>query len=213
VARILVIEQDEALQVRIGAALEGAGFKVTTANDTLGGLKSLYESYPDLVIMARDLPMVSGEEPCLRLRVASYLPLIVLGSGSEAAETLELGADAYMAKPPSLVELVARVRALLRRKLRNGPLVGGTGSETDDGSWEDGDDLNGLKSVEFRLASCLFHNRGRLLSYTELIRGVWGNREVSLDTLHYHMRHLQQKLLNSGISMFRGVGYCFYGDS
>ena len=63
--------------------------------------------------------MVNGEEALLRIRQASYLPIIVLGSEEESVETLELGVDAYMTKPPSLSELVARVRALLRRKLRS----------------------------------------------------------------------------------------------
>lgn len=65
--------------------------------------------------MARELPMLGREDPCLRIRQASYLPIIVLGSEEYEAETLEIVADVYMAKPPSLIELVARVKALLRR--------------------------------------------------------------------------------------------------
>ena len=120
-AKIILIEPDEALKVGIKAALEGAGFSVITAGNVLEGLKNAHESYPDLAIMANELPLVNGEEPVLYLRQTSYLPILVLGNDEEMAETLELGADAYMTKPPSLVELVARVRSLLRRKPRHGP--------------------------------------------------------------------------------------------
>lgn len=130
-ARILIIEDDEVLRERMAVALEGAGFKAITASNALEGLKSSYESNPDLVIMASDLPMVNREEPCLRLREETYMPIIILGGNEEAAEMLELGADAYMAKPPNLSELVARVRALLRRKPRYNPPRGNHNSDID----------------------------------------------------------------------------------
>jgi len=119
--RIVVIEPDEALKVRLEAALEGAGFSVITAGNVSEGLKKVYESYTDLVIMAKELPLVKGEEPVLYFRQVSYLPILVLGNDGETTEMLELGADAFMTRPPSLTELVARVRALLRRKPRNDP--------------------------------------------------------------------------------------------
>lgn len=119
--RILLIEQDPVLKARIAAALEEAGFSVTTAEDVVEGLKNVYESYADLAILANGLPLVDGEEPVLYFRQTSYLPILVLGSDEERMETLDLGADAYMPKPPSLRELVARVRSLLRRKSSHGP--------------------------------------------------------------------------------------------
>jgi two-component system response regulator ArlR len=210
--RILVVEKDEALRLRATGALEAAGYEVIGSKDALDGLRKLYETSPDLIIMAGGLPMIDGEDACLRIRQASYLPIIVMGSRSEAAEMLELGADAYMEKPPSLSELVARVHVLLRRKPTLSPPTGSAGEEAGDGSQEDGNGHNGLTSTEFRLASCLMHNRGRLLDYSEIIRGVWGGKKVSLDTLHFYMRRLRQKLAGGGISMFRGVGYCFNGD-
>ena len=119
--RILAIEKDEALAVKAATALEEAGYKVVRAADALDELKKLCEACPELIIVARELSMVNGEDPYLRIRQASYLPIIVLGSQEEAAEMLKLGADAYIARPPSLSELVARVRALLRRKPRYDP--------------------------------------------------------------------------------------------
>ena len=67
-------------------ALEEAGYNVTRAINALDGLKRIYEAYPDLIIMARELPMINGEDPCIRVRQASYLPIIVLGGGEEASE-------------------------------------------------------------------------------------------------------------------------------
>jgi len=119
--RILVIESDESLAAAEAAALEEAGYSVVRGFNALDGLKKLYETHPDLIIVARELPVIGREDPCLRIRQASYIPIIALGSEEYSMETLEIGADAYMARPPSLVELVARVNALLRRKQKDIP--------------------------------------------------------------------------------------------
>lgn len=192
--------------------MEEAGYKVVRTTDALDGLKKLYEAYPDLIIVARGLPMVNGEDPCLRIRQASYLPIIVLGNNEEPAEILELGADAYMAKPPSLSELVARVHALLRRKPRYDPPGEAPRVEIENRLAEGGNGSNGLTATEFRLASCLIVNKGRLLGYAQLISEVWGGNEVSLDTLHFYMRRLRTKLANISILRLRGVGYCLSED-
>ena len=210
---ILVIEKDEALAVKAIAALEEAGYKVVRVTDTLDGLKQLYEAYPDLIIVAADMPMVNGEDACLQIRQACYLPIIVLGSQEEAVEMLELGADAYMTKPPSLTELVARVHVLLRRKPRYDRLRHNPKLEIENRLPKGGKGLNGLTPTEFRLASCLILNEGRLLDYPWLISGVWGGKKVSLDTLHFYMRRLRSKLANVGILGLRGIGYCFSGKT
>ena len=114
--RILVIENDEAAAGRIASFLEEAGYDVVKAADATLGMAMLYESHPDLVVMAGSLPVINGEDACLRIRQASYLPIIVLGGIYDAIEALELGADAYLNEPPGREELVARVHALLRRR-------------------------------------------------------------------------------------------------
>ena len=208
----------------VAVALEEAGYTVEKTSDTLDGLKRLYEDYPDLVIVARELPMVGGEDPCLRIRQASYLPIIVLGSGStdETAEMLELGADAYMMKPPSLIELVARVHSLLRRKPWFDPTGGEHKLEIDASLSKGGNGGNGgnesnesdgLTATEYRLVSCLLFNRGILLGYQRLLNEVWGGKKVTLDTLHFYIRRLRAKLANLNIFGIRGVGYCLPGDS
>ena len=206
-ARILLIEKDKTLAVKIAVALEEAGYQIATANDALDGLKKLYEAYPDLVIVARELPMLDGEEPCLRIRQASYLPIIVLGNEEKAAEMLEIGADAYMRKPPNLGELAARVYSLLRRKPKDPPLGGNPGSHIKNCVTKGGKDSKKLTPTEFRLISCLILNKDRLISYRQLVAEVWGGKAVSTDTLHFYMRRLRQKLANDSIIMIRGIGY------
>lgn len=209
-ASILVIEKDETIAVRATTALEEAGYTVIRVVDFLDGLKQLHEVNPDLIIMNRELPTVNGEDPCLRVREACYLPIIATGAAEEAVEILELGADAFMTKPLNLRELVARVKTLLRRNSRNNPPRANSGSEITDQITKSVNSSNQLTLTEFRLASCLVFNKSRLLDYHQLINDVWGLEKVSLDTLHFHMRHLRKKLRgysNCRIVSFRGVGY------
>ncbi len=195
--------------MKASAALEEAGHQVVRASDALDGLKKLFQAYPDLIIMAKELLMVDGEEAYFRIRQASYLPIIVLGSEEGAAEMLELGADVYITKPPNVSELVARVNALLRRKRKDDPSGGNPKPHIKNYLTKKGKGLNRLTPIEFRLASCLILNKGSLLRYRQLAAGVWGGKTVTIGTLHFYMRRLRQKLANGNISMVRGVGYCF----
>jgi DNA-binding response OmpR family regulator len=210
-AIVLLVEKDRALVAEATGALRKAGFEVVEAADTIDGLKKIYEINPDVVIASTDLPPVSGEDACLRIRQASYLPLIALGSQDDVVEALELGADAYIVKPPSGREVVARVHSLLRRKHSNNrPGEGGRPSIE---SYLPGemDRPGGLSPTEHRLGCCLVSNEGRLLGYKRLITEVWGGKEVSRDTLHYYIRQLRRKLDNFDIFGARGIGYGFSG--
>ena len=182
--RILIIEKDRVLAEKEAAALEKEGYKVEIAADALEGIKKLYESYPDLIIASRELPKVKGEDAYQRIRQASYLPLIVIGIKEESAEVLEFGADAYITRETDLRELVARVRSILRRKMglrqskggrnsgdgdRESPADDPADEPTDDPVNEgNGDGSNYLSATEFRLASCLVINKGKLLDYQRL---------------------------------------------
>jgi len=88
---------------------------VTCAGDGLEGLEKLIESSIDIIVMGSALPKVYGEDARIRIRQASYRPILVIGENQDVAESLELGADAFMPTPPVLRELVARVRSLLHR--------------------------------------------------------------------------------------------------
>ena len=210
-AVVLMVEKDRALAAEAAGALREAGYGVVETVDAADGLKKIYETNPDVVIAGTDLPPVNGEDACLRLRQASYLPLIVLGSPEEVVEMLELGADACIVKPTSGREVVARVHSLLRRRRDDRP---GGGSRPVIESYLPGKaDAKGLSPTECRLSSCLLSNEGRLLGYPQLITEVWGGKEVSVDTLHFHIRRLRRKLANFKISGVRGIGYGFSGVS
>lgn len=122
--RILMIIRDSGLAAQLREALRKAEYRVWHARDGVDGLKKLRRAYPDLVVMERELSPVNREDSCLRIRKATRAPIIVVGGGQNGAETLELGADAYLPKPPDLTELRARVRAMLRRKFSEGPSGG-----------------------------------------------------------------------------------------
>ena len=192
---------------------------MTDVADGYQGLSSIYESCPDLVIMAQDLPVLNAEELCSRLRQVSHLPIIALGNrekGADEVEMLELGADAYMSKPPDLTELIARVRSLLRRRRGRGPNPpgGDSGGELEKRTPRRGNGPGDLTATEFRLLSCLMLNEGRLVPHSQLVSEVWGGKQVSLDCLKVYVRCLRQKLSHAFTSPgyilnHRGVGYRF----
>ena len=150
---------------------------------------------------------MNGEDACLRIRKASYLPIVVLGSQEELVRTLELGADAYIVKPANGREVVARVHSLLRRKDDDSPEGGGGLGIKHFVSGGEDDGPGGLSPTEYRLSACLLSNEGKLLGYPQLITEVWGGKEVSVDTLHFYIRSLRRKLANFNIFNMRGVGY------
>jgi two-component system response regulator ArlR len=206
-AVILVVEHDPTASAEAVAALRQAGYKVVETASAAGGLSRLYETRPDLVIASTDLPQLNGENACARLRQASLLPLIIIGGAEEAAEMLELGADAYIIRPASVREVLARVSSLLKRRRNKGP--GGRPERSPGGGLPDIPD--DLSAIESRLATCLLFHSGHIMDYAELIYEVWGDQTVSLDTLHYHIRRLRQKLDDYWIFNVRGTGYGFTG--
>ncbi len=173
-AVILVVEKDRSLSAKAAQALAEAGFEVVEAADAADGLEKIWETRPDLVIASTDLPPVNGENACLRLRQASYLPLIAIGSRDEVVEMLELGADACIIRPPSNREVVARVHLLLNRK-RNDHTRGG-GRMGIKNYVRARDDPDGLSPTEYRLSSYFLFNEGKLLDYPRLITEVWGGK-------------------------------------
>src|SRR5208283_32585 len=138
------------------------------------------------------------------MRSFSYIPLLVVGDPSEAAETLESGVDSFVAAPPDLRELKARINSLLRRK-RNNPPPGRNGGASNNSS--SSNSPTKLTPTESRVENFLRYHEGHLQDYQSITKFVWGNREVSLDTLHYYIRRVQAKMSSCRIIQNRGVGY------
>ena len=222
--RILVVEDEETLNVLLTYNLEAQGFAVTCVERGDEAELRILEDPPDLVILDWMVPGVSGLEICRRVRgraATRGLPIIMLTARGEEAERvrgLQTGADDYMVKPFSVPELIARVRALLRRaspdriasRLVVGPL------ELDRENWRvhrSGRTVR-LGPTEFRLLEHLMAKPGRVFSRAQLLDGVWGlSVEIDERTVDVHVGRLRKALSDEGeadpIRTVRGAGYAF----
>jgi two-component system phosphate regulon response regulator PhoB len=221
-ARILVVEDEEALRLLLRYNLAAEGYEVETVARGEEAEIRLREEVPDLVILDWMLPGLSGLELCRRLRArpqTQTLPVLMLtarGEESERVRGLDVGADDYVVKPFSLPELLARVAALLRRanpqRVARRLTVGDIELDRDSRRvWRAGRPVE-LGPTEFRLLEFLLERPGRVFSRAQLLDGVWG-RDVFIDdrTVDVHVGRLR-KALNRGhavdpIRTVRGSGY------
>ena len=225
--RILVIEDDRKTADLVRLYLESEGFQVLSAFDGTQGLDLAQKGKPDLVVLDLLLPGITGVEICRTLRRESDVPIIMLtalSSEKDKLEGLELGADDYVTKPFSPRELVARVRAVLRRTvdevLDRGP------SELLRGDLEmnvpqriaklRGEDVH-LTPTEFRILATLAHEPGRVFSRGRLVDRALGYDFDGLDrTVDVHILNLRRKLETDSnspryVKTVYGVGYRFGG--
>ncbi len=222
--RILVVEDEAALSLLLSYNLEAEGYVVERVERGDEAELRLEESAPDLVILDWMLPGVSGLEICRRLRAREFtrsLPVIMLtarGEEGERVRGLSVGADDYVVKPFSVPELMARVRALLRRarpervasKLAAGDL------ELDRETRRvrrSGRDVH-LGPTEFRLLEYLMEKPGRVFARSQLLDSVWGlSAEIDERTVDVHIGRLRKALScddeNDPIRTVRGSGYSF----
>jgi two-component system alkaline phosphatase synthesis response regulator PhoP len=219
--KILVVDDEQSILDLVSAYLRQEGYRVYTAMDGPGGLKAARAFQPDLIVLDVMLPGMDGLELLAQLRRESDVYVILLTARSEETDKivgLSVGADDYLTKPFSPRELVARVKAALRR-LRNG--AGPADAATlafrrvriDTGRhqvWVDGESVD-LTSTQFDLLRTLAEHRGRVLSREQLLQQVWGydfyGEERVVDV---HIGHIRQKLGNGRfIATVRGVGYRF----
>jgi two-component system phosphate regulon response regulator PhoB len=223
-ARILIVEDEEPLTLLLRYNLEAEGYRVETIARGDDADTRLRESVPDLLILDWMLPGVSGIELCRRLRSrdeTKTLPIIMLtarGEESERVRGLATGADDYIVKPFSVPELLARLRALLRRSKpeRTAETLKVGDIELDrirKRVSRSGRDIN-LGPTEYRLMEFLMERPGRVFTREQLLDGVWGN-EVYIDerTVDVHVGRLR-KAINRGreadpIRTVRGSGYSF----
>jgi len=220
--RILIVEDEGALVTLLRYNLEREGFEVSDVRDGEEALLAAAENPPDLILLDWMLPLVSGVEVCRQLRrrpETRNTPIIMLTARGEEADRirgLETGADDYVTKPFSPAELIARIRALLRRAQ----------PATDDETLRCGDirmDLAGhrvhrgdqevhLGPTEFRLLRHLMEHPDRVFSREQLLDAVWGRDiYVEIRTVDVHIRRLR-KALNAGgapdrIRTVRAAGY------
>jgi DNA-binding response OmpR family regulator len=228
---ILLIEDDATLAETLRYNLEREGYSVLAAGDGIQGLELARREYPDLIILDVMLPRLDGFSICRILRQETNVPIIMLTARQDEVDRiagLELGADDYVSKPFSLGELLARVRAILRRAERR------SGNGSDNGSsnrelleagelridaksrraWRNNCELN-LPQKEFDLLTCLMRNHGIALSRDLLLERVWGFDFLGDSrTVDVHIRWLREKIEPDPaapryIQTVRGVGYRF----
>jgi two-component system OmpR family response regulator len=221
--RILIVDDEEMIVRTVKAYLDQEGFKTYTAYDGEEALRAFNEKGPDLIVLDLMLPKMSGIEVTKKIRASSTVPIIMLTAKASEADRvvgLELGADDYVVKPFSPRELVARVRAVLRR------IDGETGAsdrivsgklEIDLRSREvtvDGEAIE-LTPTEFDLLAYLAHHPGQVFTRLQLLREVQGyTYDAFARTIDTHVKNLRHKIETDPkdpkyILTVHGVGYRF----
>jgi two-component system response regulator RegX3 len=222
--RILLVEDEKSIRQAVAAYLEREGYWVTPAEDGQAALEEFEKHKFDVIVLDLMLPKVSGEEVCRRIRNASDVPIIMLTAKGEEEDRiagLELGADDYLVKPFSPRELVARVRALLRRAhvesepQRDRLVFGQLQIDVTGHKAFLGDKELDLTASEFKLLTTLARYPGRVYSRMELVEKVLGyDFEGYERTIDSHVKNLRAKLDDDPrdptyIYTVHGVGYRF----
>jgi DNA-binding response OmpR family regulator len=219
--KILVIEDEQDILDLVRHYLEKEGYRTRTATDGAAGLAAARQEHPDLIVLDLMLPGMDGLDLCKKLRAESstaLTPVIMLTAKADETDRvvgLELGADDYLTKPFSPKELVARVKALLRRAERQDipskPYVyGPLRLDAHRHEVRVGDKEIPLTAKEFGLLEQLLRNKGRVLTRDVLLNCVWGyDYHGTTRTVDVHVRRLKQKLpvLSDAIVAIKSLGY------
>jgi two-component system, OmpR family, KDP operon response regulator KdpE len=223
--KILLVEDDAEYQNLTSTWLQNAGYEVLTAGDGAEGMRCVFSSRPNLVVLDANIPKMDGWEVCRRIREMSEIPVLMVTVNGQKADRLKgftMGADDYLTKPVDFHELVARVQAILRRSgaaakeerpstFRNG------GVEIDWQSrqvWVRGTRVK-LSPTEFKIMSCLVKNRGWIVTHEQLLEKAWGPNYIGDKSfVKLYIRYLRQKIEENPhkpqiIMTERGVGYFF----
>lgn len=226
---IFVVDDEAHIQELVKFNLEAAGYKVITFGSGEEVVETVKSSTPDLFVLDLMLPGIDGLEVCKRLRAdpaAKNVPIMMLTAKTDEFDKvlgLELGADDYLTKPFGVRELVARVKAILRRVANTAP----SGSETGDEILKYADiemnltrhevfkngKLIDMPFKEFELLKMLLQNKGKVLSRDTLLGEIWSfDYQGETRTVDVHIRYLRQKIEDNGskpayIETIRGVGY------
>ncbi len=223
---VLVVEDEESFVEALVVGLKREGFVVTVARDGVDGVELFDKVRPDLILLDLWLPKRSGIDVCREIRARSRVPIIMVTAKSSEIDTvvgLEVGADDYVTKPFRLRELVARMRAVMRRVPKNDESPDEGESLEVDGLSLDSDrhevslrgELVPLPLKEFELLEILMANAGRVLTRETLIDRIWGPNYVGdTKTLDVHIKRLRAKVEDDPsrpvrITTVRGLGYKF----
>jgi two-component system phosphate regulon response regulator PhoB len=220
--RVLLVEDEPAQRTVLAYNLEAEGFAVTQADNGEDAMVLVDEEDPDIIILDWMMPKVSGIEVCRRLKMrpdTRAIPIIMLSARAEEVDRirgLETGADDYVIKPYSVLELMARARAQLRRVR---PSTAGVVLEHEDIRLDPethrvyrGDQMLKLGPTEFKLLVTLMERPGRVFSREQLLDLVWG-RDIYVDTrtVDVHVGRLRKSLMQFGgedpVRTVRGAGY------
>ena len=217
---ILIIEDNKEYAGVLGANLRHEGYEVTLAHNGVDGLERAKSGTPDLIVLDLMLPAMNGYSVLQRLRDAGQatpvLVMTALGTEGEKLRGFALGADDYVVKPCGLLEILARVRALLRRgsppaTSRREERLGALSVDFDTREVRRGDELLALRPKEFDLLAALLRHRGRVVSRDELLREVWGYAPgAESRTVETHLAALRHRLGDDSAGMIltvRGAGY------
>lgn len=224
--RVMVVEDEEAFIEALEVGLAREGFDVVVARDGAEALSRFDEWAPDIMLLDVMLPKVSGTDVCRELRKKSQVPIIIVsakGSEVDAVVGLEVGADDYIVKPYRLRELVARMRAVMRRSsltqselddVGNGAIrVGDVSIDPERHVVTIRDEVVRLPLKEFELLYVLMVNAGKVMTRENLIDRVWGSDYYGdTKTLDVHIKRLRSKVESDpsspvSIVTIRGLGY------
>lgn len=223
--KVVVVDDDEHIRELASLYLAKDGFDVTCAVDGPSAVATIQRVQPSLVVLDLMLPGMSGFDVCKEVRLASNVPIIMLTARDEDVDKivgLELGADDYLTKPFNPRELVARVKAILRRaeggpSQQRGPVVQVGALRIDKQRREvtaGGGELT-LRTKEFDLLAALAENAGIVLTREQLLDRVWGyNFYGETRTVDVHVQHVRAKIAGTGLGIItvRGVGYKLVED-
>lgn len=221
--KILMVDDEPSIQKMLVHALEREGFQVQAVGDGEAALEAFKGYDPHLIILDIMLPKLDGTEVCRRIRSQSDVPIIMLTAKDDEIDRvvgLELGADDYVTKPFAVRELIARVRAIMRR------VSVPAGQRQEELSYDglsinipsrrvavEGEDVD-LTYTEFELLITLASSPGRVFSRSTLLTRVWGDEFRDERTVDVHIRHLREKIERDPrnpefIHTARGIGYVF----
>lgn len=236
VRHIVVVEDDPVIAAAVAERLRGEGFRVDRAADGLAGVELVERIHPDLVVLDLNLPGIDGLEVCRRIQRHGHVPVVMLTARDEETDLLvglAVGADDYLTKPFSPRELVARIRAVLRRVDHGAALSDAAAGDTampgpasGEGAaprisgplrvdedrrrvWWAGTEVT-LTATEFDLLVALLSPVGMVKSRERLLADVWGYRDGSgARTVDSHVRALRRKLGPDCVRTVHGVGYAW----